>query len=40
MHAFHADHRPSFNPVTAPQAWMDTLNWFANYLGLQPPTFG
>ena len=40
MHAFHADHRPSFNPVTAPQAWMDTLNWFATYLGLQPPTFG
>ena len=37
MHAFHADHRPSYNPVTAPQAWMDTLNWFATYMGLEQP---
>ena len=37
LHAFHADHRPSYNPETAPQAWMDTLNWFATHLGLQPP---
>jgi len=39
MHAFHADHRPSYNPQTAPQAWMDTLTWFATYLGLPAPTF-
>lgn len=40
MHAFHDDIGPSprYNPETAPQAWMDTLNWFATYLGLQSPT--
>jgi carboxymethylenebutenolidase len=37
LHAFHADHRPAFNPQTAPQAWIDTLNWFATYLRLDPP---
>jgi carboxymethylenebutenolidase len=38
-HAFHDDIDPGtrYNPVTAPQAWMDTLNWFATYLELQPP---
>jgi carboxymethylenebutenolidase len=37
QHAFHADFRPSYNPVTAPQAWGDTLRWFAEYLGLPAP---
>ena len=37
-HAFHADHRPVYNPETAPQAWMETLAWFAQYLGLPSPT--
>jgi len=38
QHAFHADHRTQYNAETATQAWTDTLNWFATYLGLQPPT--
>jgi carboxymethylenebutenolidase len=38
-HAFHDDIGPRYNPETAPQAWMDALNWFATYLGLQAPTF-
>ena len=37
MHAFHADHRQSYNPETAPQAWIDTLSWFSTYLGLEQP---
>jgi len=34
QHAFHADHRTQYNPETAAQAWVDTLGWFATYLGL------
>jgi len=36
-HAFHADHRPVYNPETAPQAWIETLTWFAEHLGLPAP---
>jgi carboxymethylenebutenolidase len=36
-HAFHDDIGDRYNPVTAPQAWMDTLSWFATYLGLEQP---
>jgi carboxymethylenebutenolidase len=38
-HAFHADHRPAYNPETAPQAWIETLTWFAQYLELPPPSW-
>jgi carboxymethylenebutenolidase len=33
-HAFHNDTGASYNPETAPQAWRDTLEWFAENLGL------
>jgi len=33
-HAFHDDTSPVYNQTTAMQAWTDTLNWFAQYLGL------
>jgi carboxymethylenebutenolidase len=36
-HAFHNDTGASYRPVTASQAWIDTLNWFAEHLGLTPP---
>jgi carboxymethylenebutenolidase len=36
-HAFHADGRDSYRPDTARQAWIDTLNWFAEHLGLPAP---
>ncbi|MSQ23113.1 MAG: dienelactone hydrolase family protein [Chloroflexi bacterium] len=39
QHAFHNDTGASYNPVTAPEAWMDTLNWFAEHLGMPAPTF-
>jgi carboxymethylenebutenolidase len=38
-HAFHNDTGASYRPVTASQAWIDTLNWFAEHLGLTPPNF-
>lgn len=35
LHAFHNDTRAtSYNPETAAQAWLDTLDWFAEHLGL------
>jgi carboxymethylenebutenolidase len=37
-HAFHGDIGNRYNAETGPQAWIDTLTWFATYLGLQPPT--
>jgi carboxymethylenebutenolidase len=38
LHAFHDDTSPnSYNPDTAREAWIDTLNWFAEYLGLPQP---
>jgi len=38
MHGFHDDGgNPAYNPVTAPEAWTDTLNWFAQNLGLPAP---
>jgi carboxymethylenebutenolidase len=33
-HAFHNDTGASYNPETAAQAWLDTLAWFAEKLGL------
>lgn len=33
-HAFHNDTGASYNPETAAQAWLDTLEWFAAHLGL------
>ena len=33
-HAFHNDTGANYNPETAPQAWRDTLQWFAENLGL------
>jgi carboxymethylenebutenolidase len=39
QHAFHADHRPAYNPETAPQAWIETLTWFAQYLELPAPSW-
>ena len=37
-HAFFDDSgNPAYNPVTAVQAWVDTLNWFAQHLRLGPP---
>ena len=36
-HGFHSDFRPAYNPVTAPEAWVDTLNWFAQNMGLPAP---
>jgi carboxymethylenebutenolidase len=37
-HGFYADFKPQYNPVTAPEAWVDTLNWFAQNLGLPAPS--
>lgn len=37
MHAFHADHRPSYNPKTAPQAWTDTLTCSPRTWGFTRP---
>ncbi len=37
QHAFFADFANSYNPETATEAWMDTLNWFAEYLRLPTP---
>jgi carboxymethylenebutenolidase len=36
-HSFFEDGNASHNPDTAVQAWVDTLNWFAQHLGLEPP---
>ncbi|MBM2810979.1 MAG: Carboxymethylenebutenolidase [Chloroflexi bacterium] len=38
-HGFHADTDSDYHPQAATQAWMDTLNWFAQYLDLPAPTF-
>ena len=38
-HAFHNDRGPSYRADTAREAWIDTLNWFAQYLGLPAPSF-
>lgn len=39
-HAFHRDDSPrSYNSETAAEAWRDTLNWFAEHLALEPPSF-
>lgn len=38
QHAFHADHRASYNPTTAVEARIDTLQWFTEHLGLEPMT--
>lgn len=35
-HAFHNDTGQNYNPETAAQARSDTLNWFAQHLGLGP----
>lgn len=37
-HGFYDDTGNVYNPQTAPQAFADTLNWFAEHLGLPPPT--
>jgi carboxymethylenebutenolidase len=37
LHGFHGDGSPAYNPVTAPEAWRDTLQWFAQHLGLPTP---
>jgi carboxymethylenebutenolidase len=36
-HAFFDDGGNSYNPQTAAQAYVDTLNWFAEHLGLPAP---
>lgn len=38
-HAFHNDTGASYNPETAAQAWLETQGWFAEHLGLEPPSF-
>jgi carboxymethylenebutenolidase len=38
-HGFHNDTGNIYHPEMAAQAWMDTLNWFAEHLGLPAPTF-
>lgn len=37
QHAFFADNQASYNPETAVEAYGDTLNWFAQHLGLPAP---
>jgi carboxymethylenebutenolidase len=38
LHGFHDDSgNPAYNPATAPEAWRDTLSWFARYLELPAP---
>jgi dienelactone hydrolase len=37
-HGFHSDTGSSFRPDTARQAWIDTLNWFAEHLELPAPS--
>jgi len=37
VHGFHDDSEDTFNPATAHQAYIDTLNWFAQHLNLAPP---
>jgi carboxymethylenebutenolidase len=39
QHAFHDDTDVAnrYNAETAAEAWVDTLNWFATYLGLNSP---
>jgi len=36
-HAFHDDTGQAYNAATAPEAYTDTLSWFAQYLNLAPP---
>ena len=31
-HGFHADYRPSYNPIAAADAWQRCLDWFNQYL--------
>ena len=31
-HGFHADYRPSYNPVAAADAWKRCIDWFNQYL--------
>jgi carboxymethylenebutenolidase len=38
-HGFHNDAGRVYNQSAAVQAWMDTLNWFAEHLSLPAPTF-
>jgi carboxymethylenebutenolidase len=38
-HGFHDDTGNAYNREMAVQAWMDTLNWFAEHLSLPAPTF-
>ncbi len=39
-HGFFDDTSPSsYRPEAATQAWMDTLTWFAEHLGLPAPRF-
>lgn len=32
-HGFHCDHRPSYDPPSAQDAWSRTLEWLATHLG-------
>jgi carboxymethylenebutenolidase len=37
QHAFFNNTGAAYNPDTAAELWMDTLNWFAEYLDLPSP---